>query len=331
MDPFSLLWLFFILASLQPAFTRQVLFAQRRRALAVISRKRKVTVITLIHRQESLNLLGFPIVRYIDIDDAESVLRAIADTADDQPIEIILHTPGGMVIAARQIASALADHPAHVTAVVPHYAMSGGTMISLACDEIVIEDHAALGPVDPQLGQYPAASLVEVSKLPGQHDDQTLLMADVGRKAIYQTEDFTRRMLERHMTPAQARDVAHLLATGVFTHDHPLQAPRAHRARPAGQGGRAGGGARAHAALPAAPRAHPGRRVRPRSAARTLASAGASRGAARSRARARRGAERRGALGPSSAWRSRGSRPGHRGEESPRRSGRGPSSSIVRA
>jgi ClpP class serine protease len=224
-DPFSLLWLFFVLASLQPAFTRQVLFAQRRRALAVISRKRKATVITLIHRQESLNLLGFPIVRYIDIDDAESVLRAIADTADDQPIEIILHTPGGMVIAARQIASALADHPAHVTAVVPHYAMSGGTMISLACDEIVIESHAALGPVDPQLGQYPAASLIEVSKLPGQHDDQTLLMADVGRKAIYQTEDFTRRMLERHMTPAQARDVAHLLATGVFTHDHPLQAP----------------------------------------------------------------------------------------------------------
>ena len=224
MDPFSLLWLFFVLASLQPAFTRQVLFAQRRRALAVISRRRKATVITLIHRQESLNLLGFPIVRYIDIDDAESVLRAIADTADDQPIEIILHTPGGMVIAARQIASALADHPARVTAVVPHYAMSGGTMISLACDEIVIESHAALGPVDPQLGQYPAASLIEVSKLPGQHDDQTLLMADVGRKAIYQTEDFTRRMLERHMTPAQARDVAHLLATGVFTHDHPLQA-----------------------------------------------------------------------------------------------------------
>jgi ClpP class serine protease len=224
-DPLSLLWLFFILASLQPAFTRQVLFAQRRRALAAISRRRKATVITLIHRQESLNLLGFPFVRYIDIDDAESVLRAIADTADDQPIEIILHTPGGMVIAARQIASALADHPAHVTAVVPHYAMSGGTMISLACDEIIIESHAALGPVDPQLGQYPAASLIEVSKLPGQHDDQTLLMADVGRKAIYQTEDFTRRMLERNMTPAQARDVAHLLATGVFTHDHPLQAP----------------------------------------------------------------------------------------------------------
>jgi ClpP class serine protease len=223
-DPLSLLWLFFIVASLQPAFTRQWLFAQRRRALAVISRTRKATVITLIHRQETLNLLGFPLVRYIDIDDAESVLRAISETRPDDSIEIILHTPGGMVIAARQIASALADHPGRVIAVVPHYAMSGGTLIALAADEIVIDEHAALGPVDPQLGQFPAASLVEVSKLPGRHDDQTLLMADVGRKAIYQTETFTARLLERRMTPVQARDVAHLLASGVFTHDHPLQA-----------------------------------------------------------------------------------------------------------
>jgi ClpP class serine protease len=224
MDPLSLLWLFFVLASLQPAMTRQLLLAQRRRALAVISRRRKATVITLIHRQEQISLLGFPLVRYIDIDDSESVLRAIAETPRGRPIEIILHTPGGMVLAARQIASALADHDEHVTAVIPHYAMSGGTLIALAADEIVIDEHAALGPVDPQLGQYPAASLVAVAKLPGDHDDQTLLMAEVGYKALYQVEEFTTRLLEHKMTNAQARDVAHLLASGMFTHDHPLQA-----------------------------------------------------------------------------------------------------------
>jgi ClpP class serine protease len=222
-DPLSLLWMFFILASLQPAVTRQVLLAQRRRALHGISRTRKATVITLIHRQESLNLLGFPVVRYIDIDDAESVLRAIGDVEPDDAIEMILHTPGGMVIAARQIASALADHPGRVTAVVPHYAMSGGTLIALAADEIQVDHHASLGPVDPQLGQFAAASLVEVSKLPGSHDDETLLLADVGRKALFQVESFTRTLLERHMEPERARDVAHLMATGVFTHDHPLQ------------------------------------------------------------------------------------------------------------
>jgi ClpP class serine protease len=225
MDPLSLLWLFFILASLQPGVQRQMLLLQRRRALGEISRRRGVSVITLIHRQETMSLLGFPLVRYIDIDDAESVLRAIRECPPDRPIEIILHTPGGMVIAAQQIASALAAHEAKVTAVVPHYAMSGGTLIALACDEIVLEPHAALGPVDPQLGENPAASLVEVAAMPGDHEDKTLIMADVGRKAIAQVEGFTARLLERRLAPDRARAVARLMATGTWTHDHPLQPP----------------------------------------------------------------------------------------------------------
>jgi ClpP class serine protease len=223
-DPLSLLWLYFILASLQPVIQRQLLVLQRRRALDSISRERESTVITLIHRQESLSLLGFPLVRYIDIDDAESVLRAIRDTPQGRGIEIILHTPGGLVLAAQQIAAALAAHDGEVTAVVPHYAMSGGTLIALGADRIVIDDHAAMGPVDPQLGQYPAASLVAVAQRPGDHEDQTLIMADVGRKAIAQVEGFVTRLLERRMEPEQARRTANVLAAGVWTHDHPLQA-----------------------------------------------------------------------------------------------------------
>jgi hypothetical protein len=76
-----------------------------------------------------------------------------------------------------------------------------------------------------QLGQYPAASLVAVSERPGDHDDQTLLMADVGRKAIVQVEAFTKHLLERYMAADRAADVARLLATGTWTHDHPLQVP----------------------------------------------------------------------------------------------------------
>jgi ClpP class serine protease len=228
MDPLSLLWLFFIVASLQPALTRQRLLYLRRRELRNISRQRDATVITLIHRQESMSLLGIPLVRYIDIDDAEYVLRAIHDTPPGREIEIILHTPGGMVIAARQIASALADHDGRVTAVVPHYAMSGGTLIALAADEIQVDSHAALGPVDPQLGEYAAASLVAVAARPGDHEDRTLLMADVGRKALVQVETFTGRLLARRLAPQQARDAARLLATGVWTHDHPLLSPDLH-------------------------------------------------------------------------------------------------------
>ena len=65
MDPLSLLWLFFILASLQPAAERYVLEARRRSNLASLSRKRGATVITLIHRQETMSFFGFPVVRFI--------------------------------------------------------------------------------------------------------------------------------------------------------------------------------------------------------------------------------------------------------------------------
>jgi ClpP class serine protease len=221
-DPLSLLWLYFILASLQPVLERRRMAVLRWNSLRRLSRERGATVITLIHRQETMSLLGFPIVRYIDIEDAESVLRAIRDAPDGDPIEIILHTPGGLVLAASQIAAALADHDGQVTTVIPHYAMSGGTLIALAADEIVVDAHSVLGPVDPQLGEYPAASIVAAAAQPGSREDRTLILADIAYKALVQAEHVTCGLLERHMSHDRARDVARLLASGRWTHDFPL-------------------------------------------------------------------------------------------------------------
>jgi ClpP class serine protease len=218
----NLLWILLIIILLQPALNRWLVAGARRRALERLAKQRGATVITLIHRQETVSFLGIPLMRHIDIDDAESVLRAIRETPAGRPIEIILHTPGGLVLAARQIASALADHDGKVTAVVPHYAMSGGTMIALAADEILVDGHAALGPIDPQVGLYPAASLVAVAELPGLRKDETLIMADVGRKALHQVRVFAAQLLEQYMPPDQAREVARILSTGLWTHDHPL-------------------------------------------------------------------------------------------------------------
>ena len=224
MDPLSFLWLFFVLSALQPAVQRQYLARLRRRRLASLAEERNATVITLIHRQETLSFLGIPLMRHIDIDDSQTVLRAIQSAPKGGTIEIVLHTPGGLVLAASQIARALRDYEGRVVAVVPHYAMSGGTLIALAADEIVLDRHVALGPVDPQLGQYPAASLVEVAARPGRHDDETLIMADMARKALVQVEEVTTYLLERHFEPPRARKLARLLASGSWTHDHPLMA-----------------------------------------------------------------------------------------------------------
>src|SRR3979411_2932314 len=69
--------LFFMLSALQPVITQRLLEASRKRLITLIERERKSRVILLVHRQETMSFLGFPVFRYIDINDSEYVLRAI--------------------------------------------------------------------------------------------------------------------------------------------------------------------------------------------------------------------------------------------------------------
>ena len=224
MDFVSLLWLFFLIASLQPLLARRILEAQRLRKMQELEKKRKSRVIAMIHRQEAFSFLGIPLARFIDIQDSEEVLRAIKLTDDDVPIDFILHTPGGLVLAATQIAMALKKHPAKVTVFVPHYAMSGGTFIALAADEIVMDENAVLGPVDPQLGNRAAASILKVleEKPVDKIEDETIMMADLARKAIQQVQHSVETILADKMAPENARETARILSTGTWTHDYPL-------------------------------------------------------------------------------------------------------------
>src|SRR5258707_10936370 len=162
MSVLDIFWIFFMLSALQPVLRQRMLEAMRTRKIAQLERERNSRVILLVHRQETMKLLGFPVMRYIDINDSEEVLRAIHMTDNDVPLDIVLHTPGGLVLAALQIARAIRGHKAKVSVFVPHYAMTGGTLIALPADEIVMSRHAVLGPVDAQLGQLPAASLIKV-------------------------------------------------------------------------------------------------------------------------------------------------------------------------
>jgi ClpP class serine protease len=222
----EILWLFFMLSALQPVIRQKMLEASRLRLLSRMERARKSRVIALVHRQETMSLLGFPLMKYIDVNDSEDILRAIKLTDLDVPIELIVHTPGGLVLAAGQIAHALRRHRAKVTVFVPHYAMSGGTLIALAADEIVMDPNAVLGPVDPQLGQSPAASVLKVldQKKPEDIEDQTMILADVSRKAISQVKRTVQDLLSERMSQEQAGALAEKLSTGTWTHDYPITA-----------------------------------------------------------------------------------------------------------
>lgn len=229
MDFINILWIFLIITSLVPLVNKKVIEYSRLRLMKDLEAKRKSRVIALIHRQESMSILGFPIARYIDIQDSEQILRAIKLTDDEIPIDMILHTPGGLVLAAEQIANALSRHKGKVTIFVPHYAMSGGTLLALAADEIVMDENAVLGPVDPQIGSYPAVSILQAvsEKDPNKVDDETLILADMSRKAIRQVKETVNRIACCTYTEEQAEKLSDDLASGRWTHDYPIRVEEA--------------------------------------------------------------------------------------------------------
>ena len=229
MNLIGLFFIFLIISSIQPALQRRIMESRRLTAIRALEQRRGSRVILLIHRQESISLLGVPISKFINIEDSEQILRAIRLTPENVPIDLILHTPGGLVLATEQIARALIRHNAKVTVFIPHYAMSGGTMLAMAADEIVMDENAVLGPVDPQLGNIAAASILKVleAKPIDQIDDQTLVTADVARKAINQVQRFVRTLLEdtvprQKVDPANIDKIIDRLTTGQVTHDYPI-------------------------------------------------------------------------------------------------------------
>ncbi|MGQ9683799.1 MAG: SDH family Clp fold serine proteinase [Anaerolineae bacterium] len=225
----NVIWLVFILLTLQPMIRQWMLASARLSVIRRLERKRGTRVIALIHRQETLAFLGFPLARYIDINDSEEVLRAIKLTDPEVPIDLVLHTPGGLVLASEQIAHALCCRAAPTTVFVPHYAMSGGTLIALAAQQIVMDDNAVLGPVDPQLGQYPAASILSAvaRKDANKIDDETLILADIAQKALRQVKQTVKQIVGKRLPEEQAEALAEKLAGGTWTHDYPISVEEA--------------------------------------------------------------------------------------------------------
>lgn len=225
----SLLWLAFLVLAMQPLIMGRIFTMQRLAAIKAIEQKHGTRVITMIHRQERRSLFGMQVARHIDLEDAQSIIAAIKETPPDKPIDLVLHTPGGLVLAAMQVARAVEAHPAKVTVYVPVYAMSGGTLIALAADEIVMGEFSVLGPIDPQIMGFPAASIARVPKIkPIEHVfDLTLVLADISEKALAQVKRGAVELLTPQMEQAQAEALAEKLAGGQWTHDYALTAEEA--------------------------------------------------------------------------------------------------------
>lgn len=104
------------------------------------------------------NPLGFG--TDVNDEDKAAFMMAIHGLDKTLGLDLILHTPGGGLTAAESLVDYLRRiFGSDIRAIVPHMAMSAGTMIACSCKSIVMGKHSNLGPIDPQLGGLPAAAV----------------------------------------------------------------------------------------------------------------------------------------------------------------------------
>jgi ClpP class serine protease len=206
--------------------TKAGILAWRQSIIEDLERERGTKVITMIHKKELWTEPGED--SEIGIEDTVKVLMEFQKTPKDKPIDMIIHTPGGYAVAAQMMAMAIKFHPAKVTVMVPFYAMSGGSLMSLAAGEIRMEKYSVLGPVDPQIptpgGMHPAGALATLMKTkPIQTiSDKMVILAESGNLEIENAKAFVMWLLEGKMDKQQAESVADFLARGYMAHATPI-------------------------------------------------------------------------------------------------------------
>lgn len=206
----------------EPETVRQETLKRRMEILAQLAAERGSRVLTLIHRREPWEAADWD--KSMGIEDTEVVLREIRRTPPETPIDLILHTPGGLVLAAEMIAMALNARRGKVTVIVPFYAMSGGTLLALAASEILMESYAVLGPLDPQIAGLPSPALVWLVRKKPLHliQDQTLILAQIAQLALAQMCGFICWLLGSRMDRERARRTAEFLTQGYLAHSSPI-------------------------------------------------------------------------------------------------------------
>lgn len=95
-------------------------------------------------------------------EDRDGFMRALHGLDCARGLDLILHTPGGSIAATQSIVMYLREKfGRNIRAIVPHTAMSGGTIMACSAKEIIMARHSSIGPIDPQIRGVPAKGVIK--------------------------------------------------------------------------------------------------------------------------------------------------------------------------
>jgi hypothetical protein len=144
-----------VLVVLSPVVQIKRLDARRSLARRRLGKHRGTHVVTLIHRMETLAVVGVPLIRFMSLARADEVARALG-TQPGTPIDLIVHVPDGVIVDGEQIAAAIRACTAPVTVVVPHYALGTTAPLLAAAQRVVLGAQARTGGEEQKTAAPPA-------------------------------------------------------------------------------------------------------------------------------------------------------------------------------
>jgi ClpP class serine protease len=171
-----------------------------------------------------LKIVHHEVDEYVDTDTAIEAIDLIRNAPENTPIDVVLHTPGGIASATQQILHALKHHKGRKTAFVPYRAKSAGTMIALACDEIVMGTSAVLGPIDPQYAWMPAPILADLTrqKSADRISDEMMILSKMAQQAVNEARRFSCDYINDAHKRDGTCDLTNDLIGGGRNHDYPI-------------------------------------------------------------------------------------------------------------
>lgn len=201
--------------------------ARLRERIERFEREHNAKVLFLVHRKRQVGLWGVPVYEYLEVFDAHRLLRELREVDESKKVVLIVHSPGGQLTAGLQIAKVLRERKGEVVVVVPYFAMSAGTLIALAADEIYAGEGAVFGPIDPQVpganGELMPAVMVERAyREVSQRDLRSAVIYQVSVSALRQMERFLREELFRDRDEREKEKLIKRLLWTNNTHDFPI-------------------------------------------------------------------------------------------------------------
>lgn len=189
------------------------------------------TKVIFINHKKSDGLYGIGFLasqQTLTVHDADQFIDIMRDNAvgEDTDITLIINTPGGSMTAAEIITHSLLTHKGRVSTYIPYYAMSAGTMIALASNEIYMDKNAYCGTVDPQMCGF---SVTDLIKYCSEYSGSTSIVGDIARLFLKQAtasmdriKDLINRIRNQKSLEFDTDLVVDELVSGKYNHDKPL-------------------------------------------------------------------------------------------------------------